>query len=118
MHRRHIEMSSRREFLKRAAALALAEPMFVRLGKGQANRTRRSVLAYVGTYSSPAGPEGAIGHGQGIHLFEMNPATGGLVQREIFKNDSNPSWLAFSPNCEYLYSANEIKITMAPTRVR
>jgi len=108
MYHRHIETSSRREFLKRAAVCALAEPMFMRLGKRQSNRNKQSVLAYVGTYSSPEGPEGAIGHGQGIHLFEMNLATGGLVQREIFENDSNPSWLAFSPNREYLYSANEI----------
>jgi 6-phosphogluconolactonase (cycloisomerase 2 family) len=108
MHHRHIETSSRREFLKRATVFALAQPMFMGHGKSPATRNKQSVLAYVGTYSSPEGPEGTIGHGQGIHLFEMNLATGGLVQREIFKNDSNPSWLAFSPNREYLYSANEI----------
>jgi 6-phosphogluconolactonase len=108
MHHRYVEMSSRREFLKRAAGFALAEPMFMRLGKGQSNRNKQSMVAYVGTYSSSEGPEGAIGHGQGIYLFEMNLATGGLLQREIFKNDANPSWLALSPNREYLYSANEI----------
>src|SRR6266446_521526 len=91
---------SRREFLRRAAALALTGPGFMSLG--------RPVLAYVGTYSSPQGPEGAIGRGQGIYLFEMNAATGALRQRDVFPSDSNPSWLALNPSRTHLYSANEI----------
>ena len=63
--------------------------------------------AYVATYSSPQGPEGSQGRGKGIYLFEMDPATGGLNQRELFPNDSNPSWLAFNPSRTHLYSANE-----------
>jgi len=38
----------------------------------------------------------------------MNPATGVLVQRELFPDDSNPAWLAFDPSRKHLYSANEI----------
>ncbi len=49
------------------------------------------LLAYVGTYSSPEGPEGSKGYGEGIYLFEMNPSTGTLTQRELFRNGSNPS---------------------------
>src|SRR5437879_7187307 len=92
--------SSRREFIRGSAALALTGPGFMSLGK--------PVLAYVGTYSSPQGPEGAIGRGQGIYLFEMNAATGTLRQRDVFPSDSNPSWLALSPSRTHLYSANEI----------
>ncbi len=92
--------SSRREFIRGSAALALTGPGFMSLG--------RPVLAYVGTYSSPQGPEGAIGRGQGIYLFEMNAATGALRQRDVFPSDSNPSWLALNPSRTYLYSANEI----------
>jgi len=47
-------------------------------------------LAYVGSYSSPQGPEGNAGHGQGTYLFQLNPSTGALSQREIFSNESNP----------------------------
>src|SRR2546422_1407999 len=82
--------SSRREFIRGSAALALTGPGFMSLG--------RPVLAYVGTYSSPQGPEGAIGRGQGIYLFEMNAATGALQQRDVFPSDSNPSWLALNPS--------------------
>ena len=67
-----------------------------------------SILAYVGTYSSPEGPEGSTGNGKGIYLFQMDPATGALTQRELFPNDSNPSWLALGRDGTHLYSANEI----------
>src|SRR5690349_13328324 len=91
---------SRREFLQGAAAVTLAPPRLMSLA--------RPVFAYVGTYSSPQGPEGAVGRGQGIYLFEMNAATGALRQVEVFPSDSNPSWLALSPSRKHLYSANEI----------
>jgi len=72
-----------------------------------ANPSNEPILAYVGTYSSPQGPEGSRGNGQGIYLFEMDPATGALSQRELFTDDSNPSWLAFDPSRTHLYAANE-----------
>ncbi|HEV8129687.1 MAG TPA: lactonase family protein [Acidobacteriota bacterium] len=99
---------SRRGFLRSAAAFAMTEPVLTRARKSQANRKMRPVLTYIGTYSSRQGPEGAIGHGEGIYLFEMNPATGALAQREVFRSDSNPAWLAFDPSRTHLYSANEI----------
>ncbi|MGA2589744.1 MAG: lactonase family protein [Bryobacteraceae bacterium] len=88
-------MITRRGLLKYAAALA------VPASAGE------PVLAYVGTYSSPQGPEGSRGNGQGIYLFQMNPATGALSPREVLANDSNPSWLAFDPSRTHLYAANE-----------
>jgi len=104
----HGYKTSRREFLLGAAALAVAHPIFPLLQEGKANRGGRPVLAYVGTYSSPQGPEGAVGHGQGIYLLEMDPPTGALRQRDAFASDVNPSWLAFDPSRTHLYSANEI----------
>ncbi|HUI40374.1 MAG TPA: lactonase family protein [Terriglobia bacterium] len=95
--------SSRRGFLKRAAALAAAGPLLPMAPRVEA----RSTLAYVGTYSSPQGPEGSPGRGRGIYLFEMDPASGALVEREAFPNDSNPSCLALDPSRTHLYSANE-----------
>jgi 6-phosphogluconolactonase (cycloisomerase 2 family) len=65
-------------------------------------------LAYVGTYSSPEGPEGSKGNGRGIYLFEVDRATGTLSPREVFEDGSNPAWLAFDPSRTHLYSANEI----------
>ena len=105
---REVRKTSRREFLRSAAAIAAAHPVFVLLQKGEAKRSFRGVLAYIGSYSSPQGPEGAAGHGQGIYLLEMDPATGALQQRDVFPNDANPSWLAFDPSRTHLYSANEI----------
>lgn len=100
--------TSRREFLRSAAALAVAHPIFALVQKGEAKRGVRPVLVYVGSYSSPQGPEGAVGHGQGIYVLEMDPATGALRQRDVFPNNANPSWLAFDPSRTHLYSANEI----------
>ncbi len=65
------------------------------------------MLLYIGTYSSPEGPEGSRGRGQGIYLFEMNPADGALKQRELFPNAANPSCLALHPAGTHIYSANE-----------
>ena len=100
--------SSRRGFLEGAAALAVGGAALARARQNQATLAQGSILTYVGTYSSPQGPEGAIGHGKGIYLFAMNPATGALLQRELFPDDSNPAWLAFDPSRTHLYSANEI----------
>ena len=65
--------SSRREFLVSAAAAGATTSFAAEPGP---------ILAYAGTYSAPVGAEGAPGRGKGIYLFEMNPATGALVERE------------------------------------
>ncbi len=104
-------MSTRREFLKGSGALALTLPA---LARGQAAKAgqvpprdpREPVLAYVGTYSSPQAPQ-EPGNGKGIYLVEMNPSTGDLRQREVFKNDQNPSWVSLHPSRKYLYCCNE-----------
>ncbi|MGO4880985.1 MAG: lactonase family protein [Bryobacteraceae bacterium] len=90
-------MISRRDMVAGmlSSAAALASP------------TPRPVFAYVGTYSSPQGPEGSRGNGEGIYLFQMDPETGTFSQRALFKNAANPSWLASDPSGKYLYSANE-----------
>jgi len=97
---------SRRRVLGGAAAMAFMKSPFASTLEPAAS-ANRSILAYVGTYSSPQGPEGSKGYGQGIYLFEVNPATGKLTQREVFADDSNPSWLAFNPTKTHLYAANE-----------
>ncbi|HEY1217058.1 MAG TPA: beta-propeller fold lactonase family protein, partial [Bryobacteraceae bacterium] len=82
-------------------------PSLARSGQSGGGR-KGSQLAYVGTYSSPQGPEGSKGRGQGVYVFEMNLSTGALSQREVFEDGSNPAWLALDPSGKYLYAANEI----------
>jgi 6-phosphogluconolactonase len=111
--------TSRRGFLKGAAGAAMAGTLSGTLAEGQTGpaiaRLRvqpqqpanRRILAYVGTYSSPQGPEGSQGYGKGIYLFEVSPTTGALTQLEVYTNGSNPSWLGFDPSRTHLYSGNE-----------
>ncbi len=97
---------SRRGFLT-ATTLAAATTALPAVAQKPATPASRPLLAYVGSYSSPQGPEGSKGNGQGIYLFEMNPASGALVQREVFANNANPAWLALNPARTRLYAANE-----------
>ena len=99
--------TSRRGLLRGAAALAVSGPVLGPARQNRATLPSGSRLAYVGTYSSPQGPEGSRGRGQGIYLFEMDPSTGALSQRELFPNGSNPSCLALDPSRTHLYAANE-----------
>ncbi len=105
---------SRRTFLKSAAALAMTGPALACAPQSGVQQTQQPKpsgkprLLYVGTYSSPEGPEGSPGHGQGIYLFETDPATGALTQRDLFANPRNPSWLALNPAKTHLYSGDEI----------
>ena len=92
--------STRREFVQALSASATFAPMMT--PRQPAAGTR--VFAYVGTYTTPRGPN----HGQGIHILEMNRSTGALTPRDILKSDSNPAWLALNRDRSRLYSANEV----------
>jgi 6-phosphogluconolactonase len=61
-------------------------------------------FAYVGTYSSG----GNAGGGRGIHVFEVDPATGALRERDPVVTTASPSALAFHPARPFLYAANEV----------
>jgi 6-phosphogluconolactonase len=99
--------ASRRGFLKGAAALAVAAPAFARAQQAGPRSAQGPLLAYVGTYTGEGTP-GGTGHGRGIYLFGMDPATGVLTERALFPNDANPSWLDLNPSRTHLYSSNEI----------
>lgn len=92
---------SRRALLKAAAAA----PLVTYSQRIAAAATPR--FAYVGTYSSPQGPEGSKGRGQGIYLCEFDAASADLSQRNVFADASNPAWLALNPERTCLYAANE-----------
>jgi 6-phosphogluconolactonase (cycloisomerase 2 family) len=96
---------SRRRFVGVAGAFAASSAV---VSAGQEAHGAPSLLAIVGTYSSPQGPEGSKGNGQGIYLYEMSLSDGALKQREVFEDGSNPSWLALHPSKRFLYAADEI----------
>jgi 6-phosphogluconolactonase len=100
---------SRRKFLT-ATTLAAASAAVPAVAANPSASAERPRLAYVASYSSPQGPEGSKGYGQGIYLFAMDPASGVLTQREVFVNGDNPSWLAINRARTCLYSANETAI--------
>lgn len=103
-----LRSASRRRFIQHAAAFSTLLPSMARAGQSGSGKENSTRLAYVGTYSSPQGPEGSVGHGQGIYLFEMDLSTGALNKRQVFDDNSNPSCLALHPSKRYLYAANEI----------
>ena len=94
-----MSVTTRRRFIQAASTLAALAPRAAR-----AQPASRRIVAYVGTYSAPAGS----GRGEGIHLLEMDPATGVLTQRDVVKTAANPSWLALDRTRTHLYSANEV----------
>ena len=94
-----MSVTTRRRFIQAASTLAALAPLAAR-----AQPASRRIVAYVGTYSAPAGS----GRGEGIHLLEMDPATGVLTQRDVVKTAANPSWLALDRTRTHLYSANEV----------
>jgi 6-phosphogluconolactonase len=93
---------SRRQLLKTTSVSVL--PSLARVATGAPPR----ILAYVGSYSSPQGPEGSKGNGKGIYVFAIDLATGNLTQQQVCEDGMNPSWLAFHPSARYLYAANEV----------
>lgn len=102
----------RRSFLKTSVALAGAAltPGWLR---AQSREDERSLLAYVGTFSSPLRDvlptqvDLPPGNGSGIHLFQVNRATGGMTLAGIHEMGTSPSCLAVNAAGTRLYSANE-----------
>jgi len=104
---------SRRAFFAGALTIAGSGGVVAQSRRNQAKAAPGPILLYVGTYTSPEGPEGSRGRGEGIYLFQMNPATGALKQLDVFANPSNPSCLALNPAGTHLYSANETRTFQA-----
>ncbi len=108
MRNDRLDRGSRRQFLARFAAASASSLAIGRAGQAPGLSEKKSLFAYVGSYSSPLGPEGTKGRGDGVYLFEMDLATGALQKREVFSDGANPSWLALDPSRKFLYAANEV----------
>jgi 6-phosphogluconolactonase (cycloisomerase 2 family) len=104
---------SRRSFLKTSVALAGTTPLLETLFPAQAQETTGPLLAYVGTFSSPLRDvlptqvDRPPGNGRGIHLFQVNRATGAMTPAGIHDMGTSPSCLALNATGTRLYSANE-----------
>ncbi len=103
---------SRRSFLKIATALASGAIFSPRLD-AQAADAKAPFMAYVGTFSSPLKNVRSTqvdlppGNGRGIHLFQVDRATGALSPSGVFELPSSPSCLTINPAGTRMYSANE-----------
>jgi 6-phosphogluconolactonase len=105
--------TSRRSFLKASSTLAGVAPAWVSSLAAQPGPATKPLIAYVGTFSSPLRDvlptqvDLPPGNGRGIHLFEVNRATGALSTCGVHEMGTSPSCLAVSPAGTRLYSANE-----------
>ncbi|MFH1922059.1 MAG: lactonase family protein [Planctomycetota bacterium] len=104
---------SRRSFLRTSVALAGTTPLIAGLLHAQSNEASGPLTAYVGTFSSPLRDvlptqvDLPPGNGRGIHLFQVNRATGALTPTGIFEMGTSPSCLALNATGTRLYCANE-----------
>ena len=81
--------------------------------RGRAVDRNARLIAYVGTFSSPLHdvPPTQVdlppGNGHGIHLFEVERATGAMTPIGVYELGTSPSCLALNAAQTRLYSANE-----------
>jgi 6-phosphogluconolactonase (cycloisomerase 2 family) len=79
----------------------------------QAGEPAGHLFAFVGTFSSPLREvlptqvDLPPGNGRGIHIFEVNRATGAMSPAGIFEMDTSPSCLVLNVAGTRLYSTNE-----------
>lgn len=87
--------------------------MLAPLLAAQAVEKSGRLMAYVGTYTSPLKNMKATqvdlppGNGRGIHLFEVDRATGAMTPAGVYEMGTSPSCLAFNVDKTRLYSGNE-----------
>jgi 6-phosphogluconolactonase len=104
---------SPRVFLKVCATFATAAVLAQGLLEAQAGDPAGPLFAYVGTFSSPLREvlptqvDLPPGNGRGIHIFEVNRATGAMSPAGIFEMDTSPSCLVLNVAGTRLYSTNE-----------
>lgn len=104
---------SRRSFLKTSATLAGALPLTQGLIQAESRKATKPLFAYVGTFSSPLGDvlptqvDLPPGNGRGIHLFQVDRASGSMTPAGIYEMGTSPSCLALNDSETRLYSSNE-----------
>ncbi len=105
--------NSRRSFLRTSIALAGTTVLTDGLLQAQSGQAAGPLVAYVGTFSSPLRDvlrtqvDLPPGNGRGIHLFQVDRATGAMTPSGIHEMGTSPSCLASNASGTRLYSANE-----------
>ena len=105
--------TSRRSFLKTTAALTGSGPLLAGGAAAQAGEAKGPLFAYVGTFSSPLRDvlptqvDLPPGNGRGIHLFQVDRATGALTPSGVQEMGTSPSCLVINAAGTRLYSSNE-----------
>jgi 6-phosphogluconolactonase len=105
---------SRRSILKSFSAvvggvLILAASLL----NAQSDKSKRPLIAYVGTYTSPlknmrdTQVDLPPGNGRGIHLFQVDRTTGAMTPSGLYEMGTSPSALVLNAAKTRLYSANE-----------
>jgi 6-phosphogluconolactonase (cycloisomerase 2 family) len=103
---------SRRAFIATSIA-GTAGALVASIHVARAAEAGKRLIANVGTYSSPlknmrpTQVDLPPGNGRGIHLFEVDRATGAMKPGAIVEMGTSPSCLAFNPAKTHLYSGNE-----------
>jgi 6-phosphogluconolactonase len=104
---------SRRSFLKGSVALVATPPLTNGWLNAQSAQGAGPLFAYVGTFSSPLRDvlptqvDLPPGNGRGIHMFQVNRATGEMTPAGNYETGTSPSCLVVNPAGTRLYSANE-----------
>jgi 6-phosphogluconolactonase len=100
-------------FLNALVALAATAALTEGRGGARAREPAGPLFAYVGTFSSPLREmlptqvDLPPGNGRGIHIFQVNRATGAMTPTGIFEMDTSPSCLVLNALGTRLYSTNE-----------
>ena len=108
-----LPQDSRRAFLKSTATVATVGSLAADTVANSIQQAKGPLMAYVGTFSSPLKDvlptqvDLPPGNGRGIHLFQVDRATGALREAGIHEMGTSPSCLAVNAAGTRLYSANE-----------
>src|SRR5437763_15910362 len=104
---------SRRSFLRTSVALAGTSPLIAGSLQARSDEAGGPLIAYVGTFSSPLRDvlptqvDLPPGNGRGIHVFQVNRATGAMAPAGLHEMGTSPNCLALNTSGTRLYSANE-----------
>lgn len=119
-----IEDSSRRSFLKSAAALALApvaaaealpargNPASAAISQQTSQTDFSANFVYLGSYTLPLPapvPPGTVTHcnGEGIYSFVQDESTGELREKRLVAQAHSPTWMVMHPQRHTLYAVHE-----------
>ena len=94
----------RRTVLAGAAALAAAQaiPGSGARAQNRAGRLYNALFAYVGAFTTPQ----RKGHGNGINVYRMDPASGDWTHLQLLSDIENPSFLTLDRQQRFLYSVH------------